>query len=136
MEQQWKSVRRNVEKCVAKCGAAVFLMHPGLSPLLCGKIRLSKGQNTATDQARGCKVVRNRVSKKSTANFCFCFSGIFYFVVDFCWEHFKNSTEPYPTPRIPNSHYYVTKSVKWRYLGNQAWYHRSAGVKTTGKNSE
>ena len=30
----------------------------------------------------------------------------------------------------------VTKSVKWRYLGNQAWYHRSAGVKTTRKNSE
>ena len=27
----------------------------------------------------------------------------------------------------------VTKSVKWRYLGNQAWYHRSGGVKTTGK---
>ena len=40
------------------------------------------------------------------------------------------------TPRIPNSYYYyssVTKSVKWRYLGNQAWYHRSAGVKTTGE---
>ena len=30
----------------------------------------------------------------------------------------------------------VTKSVKWRCLGNQAWYHRSAGVKTTRKNSE
>ena len=30
----------------------------------------------------------------------------------------------------------VTKSVKWRYLGNQAWYHRSASVKTTWKNSE
>ena len=29
----------------------------------------------------------------------------------------------------------VTKSVKWRYLGNQARYHRSAGVKTTGKKS-
>ena len=45
-----------------------------------------------------------------------------------------------PTPRIPNSYCCcsssVTKSVKWRYLGNQAWYHRSAGVKTTGKNSE
>ena len=41
-----------------------------------------------------------------------------------------------PTPRNPNSCYYVTKSVKWRYLGNQAWYHRSACVKTTGKNSE
>ena len=27
----------------------------------------------------------------------------------------------------------VTKSVKWRYLGNQAWYHRSADVKTTRK---
>ena len=27
----------------------------------------------------------------------------------------------------------VTKSALWRYLGNQAWYHRSAGVKTTGK---
>ena len=42
----------------------------------------------------------------------------------------------YPTPKFPNSCYYscyVTKSVKWRYLGNQAWYHRSAGVKTTGK---
>ena len=24
----------------------------------------------------------------------------------------------------------VTKSVTWRYLGNQEWYHRSAGVKT------
>ena len=45
------------------------------------------------------------------------------------------------TPRIPNScscccSCSVTKSIKWRYLGNQAWYHRSAGVKTTGKNSE
>ena len=40
----------------------------------------------------------------------------------------------HPTPRIPNSYYYyVTKSVKWRYLGNQAWYCRSAGFKTTGK---
>ena len=43
-----------------------------------------------------------------------------------------------PTSRIPYSYYYyyyscVTKSVKWRYLGNQAWYHRSAGVKTTRK---
>ena len=27
----------------------------------------------------------------------------------------------------------VTKSVTWRYLGNQEWYHRSAGVKTTQK---
>ena len=39
-----------------------------------------------------------------------------------------------PTPRIPYSYCCsccVTKSVKWRYLGNQAWYHRSAGVKTT-----
>ena len=27
----------------------------------------------------------------------------------------------------------TTTSVKWRYLGNQAWYYRSAGVKTTGK---
>ena len=48
----------------------------------------------------------------------------------------------HPTPRIPNSCCCycccssVTKSVKWRYLGNQAWYHRSAGVKTTGKKSE
>ena len=25
----------------------------------------------------------------------------------------------------------VTKSVKWQYLGNQAWYQSSAGVKTT-----
>ena len=42
-----------------------------------------------------------------------------------------------PTPRIPYSYYsYVTKSAKWRYPGNQAWYHRSAGVETTGKNSE
>ena len=45
-----------------------------------------------------------------------------------------------PTPRIHYSYhyysfcyYYVTKSVKWQYLGNQAWYHRSAGVKTTEK---
>ena len=41
------------------------------------------------------------------------------------WHH--------PTPRIPYSYYYsysyVTKSVKWRYLRNQAWLHRSAGVK-------
>ena len=43
------------------------------------------------------------------------------------------STRVNPTPRIPNS--YVTKSVKWRYLGNQAWYHRYARVKTTGKKS-
>ena len=44
-----------------------------------------------------------------------------------------------PTPRIPNSYCScssVTKSVKWRYLGNEAWYHRSAGVKTTRKHSE
>ena len=27
----------------------------------------------------------------------------------------------------------ITKSVRWRYLGNQAWYQRSTGVKTTGK---
>merc|ERR1712016_380155 len=48
---------------------------------------------------------------------------------DSSWQHLN------PTPRIPYSCYYcyVTKSVKWRYLGNQAWYHRSAGVKTTGK---
>ena len=26
----------------------------------------------------------------------------------------------------------VTKTVTWRYFGNQEWYHRSAGVKTTG----
>ena len=41
------------------------------------------------------------------------------------------------TPRIPYSYCcsycFVTKSALWRYLGNQAWYHRSAGVKTTGK---
>ena len=30
----------------------------------------------------------------------------------------------------------VTKSVTWRYLGNQAWYHRSAGDKTTKIYSE
>ena len=40
--------------------------------------------------------------------------------------------------RIPNSYSYccycysVTKTVTWWYLGNQAWYHRSADVKTTG----
>ena len=39
------------------------------------------------------------------------------------------------TPRIPYS-YFVTKSALWQYLGNQAWYHRSAGVKTTGKKSK
>ena len=43
----------------------------------------------------------------------------------------------YQTPRIPYSYYccycFVTKSALWQYLGNQAWYHRSAGVKTTGK---
>ena len=40
-----------------------------------------------------------------------------------------------PTTRIPNSSCCccVTKTVTWRYLGNQEWYHRSAGVKTTGK---
>ena len=44
------------------------------------------------------------------------------------------------TPRIPYSCYcyycyccFVTKSALWQYLGKQAWYHRSAGVKTTGK---
>ena len=42
-----------------------------------------------------------------------------------------------PTPRIPNScscSCCVTKSVKWRYLGNQAWYHSSAGVKKDREN--
>ena len=40
----------------------------------------------------------------------------------------------YPTPPIPPAATAsVTKSVKWQYLGNQAWYHRSAGVKTTRK---
>ena len=36
--------------------------------------------------------------------------------------------------RITNSccySYSITKSVTWQYLGIQAWYHRSAGVKTT-----
>ena len=44
------------------------------------------------------------------------------------------------TPRIPYSCCFccscscsVTKSTLWQYLGNQAWYHRSTGVKTTGK---
>ena len=27
----------------------------------------------------------------------------------------------------------VTKSVTWQYLGNLAWFHKSAGVKATGK---
>ena len=45
-------------------------------------------------------------------------------------------TLEHQTPRIPYScycSYSVTKSALWQYLGNQAWYHRSAGVKTTGK---
>ena len=42
------------------------------------------------------------------------------------------TTTPTPTTS-QKSHKNVTKSVKWRYLGNQAWYHRSAGVKTTRK---
>ena len=29
--------------------------------------------------------------------------------------------------------YFVTKTVTWRHLDNQAWYHRSAGVKMTRK---
>ena len=44
------------------------------------------------------------------------------------------------TTRIPNSSSCcccscssVTKTVTWRYLGNQACYHSSAGVKTTRK---
>ena len=65
-------------------------------------------------------------------------------VCTWCCQSFLNSDLQYPTPRIPYSCSCccccscssVTKSVKWRYLGNQAWYHRSAGVKTTGKNSE
>ena len=69
----FSSSQRSVEKCATKqcgrvcrevCSGTVFLMHPGLSPLPCGKIGLSKGQNTATDQARGCQVVRNCVAKK------------------------------------------------------------------------
>ena len=43
---------------------------------------------------------------------------------------------PIPTTTRPSVRPSVTKSVKWRYLGNQAWYHRSAVVKTTRKNSE
>ena len=27
----------------------------------------------------------------------------------------------------------ITKTVTWEYLGNREWYHRSAGVKMTGK---
>ena len=30
----------------------------------------------------------------------------------------------------------LTKSVTWQYLGSRAWYHWSAGVETTGNNSE
>ena len=41
---------------------------------------------------------------------------------------------PIPAPAPPRLS--VTKSITWRYLGNQAWYHRSAGVKTTRKGSE
>ena len=39
---------------------------------------------------------------------------------------------PIPTPPTATAPS-VTKTVTWRYLGNQAWYHRFAGVKTTGK---
>ena len=46
------------------------------------------------------------------------------------------SNQPTRIPKSCSYYYSVTKSVTWRYLGNQAWYHRSAGVKTTGKNSE
>ena len=35
--------------------------------------------------------------------------------------------------RIPPAPLLVTKTVTWWYLGNQEWYHRSPGVKTTGK---
>ena len=46
----------------------------------------------------------------------------------------------YQPPRIPPTLSffcsYVTLRVPPLYLGNQVWYHRSAGVKTTGKNSE
>ena len=40
---------------------------------------------------------------------------------------------PIPPPCTSLS---VTKTAKCRYLRNQEWYHRSAGVKTTGKKSE
>ena len=43
---------------------------------------------------------------------------------------------PIPPAAAPAPRPSFTKSVTWRYLGNQAWYHRSAGVKTTGNNSE
>ena len=36
--------------------------------------------------------------------------------------------QEYPIPPLL---VHVTKTVTWRYLGNQEWYHRSAGVKTT-----
>ena len=50
------------------------------------------------------------------------------------WCQFINFQEsPIPPAAAPAPRPSVTKSVKWRYLGNQAWYHRSAGVKTTGK---
>ena len=50
---------------------------------------------------------------------------------------FGGTCKNYPT-RIPNSSpscccTSVTKTVKCRYLGNREWYHRSAGVKMTGK---
>ena len=43
------------------------------------------------------------------------------------------SNQPTRIPKSCSYYYSVTKTVTWRYLGNQAWYHRSAGVKTTGK---
>ena len=42
----------------------------------------------------------------------------------------------YQPPRIPPTLSFFFCSSVTLYLVNQAWYHRSAGVKTTGKNSE
>ena len=41
----------------------------------------------------------------------------------------------YPIPALLHV-LFVTKTATWQYLGNQERYHRSDGVKTTGKRSE
>ena len=53
----------------------------------------------------------------------------------------RNEGFGHQPPRIPPTLSfffcsYVTLRVPPLHLGNQVWYHRSAGVKTTGKNSE
>ena len=55
------------------------------------------------------------------------FTVVLMFIFDFP-VNIQLLEYPIPATTAPRH-----KNVTWRYLGNQAWYHRSASVKTTRK---